>query len=233
MNWTTALAVFGASTGAVGVAWQFWSHWLTGGRVQVLALRERQDERWAISTSVINVGRQDVTVAGYTVWLDRDGMRGRRLRWKIQMLRRFGLAHVRRSLVTLPPSLSFAGEAWLRDDRGSVQFPTALPAGATLRMPHTMLDWSSNKPCRPRVAVHLGSGKFVQADVLSAEAFEPMDIDASYRIDADFEVDVRSDEMVQDANGAVGGPIRVSTSVRNRGADQVHVSTHVEPSGPA
>ncbi|MER5473804.1 hypothetical protein ABZX90_09585 [Streptomyces sp. NPDC002935] len=73
----------------------------------------------------------------------------------------------------------------------------------------------------------------MQAEVLSAEAFEPMDIDAGYRIDADFEVDVRSDEMVHDANGADGGPIRVSTSVRNRGADQVRVSTHVEPSGPS
>lgn len=66
MSWTTALAVFGASTGAVGVAWQVWSHWLMGGKVQVLALRERRDDRWEISASVINVGRQGVTVLGHT-----------------------------------------------------------------------------------------------------------------------------------------------------------------------
>ncbi|MCX4481692.1 hypothetical protein OOK44_35555 [Streptomyces cellulosae] len=149
------------------------------------------------------------------------------------MLRRFGLAHVRRILLTLPPSLSFTGEACLRDEQGSVRFPTVLRAGSTLRMPHIMLDWSSNRNLRPRVAIHLGSGKIVQGEVLSADAFEPMDIEADYRVHADFEVDVRSDEQIREANGTGGGPIRVSTSVRNRGTDQVHVSTHIEPSDAA
>jgi hypothetical protein len=167
---------------------------------------------------VINVGRQDVTVLGYTLWLDRDSMRWKRLRWKVRMLRRFGLAHVRRTLLTLPPSLNFTGEAWLRDEQGSVQFPTVLRAGSTLRMPHIMLDWSSNRNVRPQVAIHLGSGKIVQAEVLSAGAFEPMDIEAGYRIHADFEVDVRSDEQMRDANGASGGPIRVSTHVETSGS---------------
>lgn len=117
----------------------------------------------------------------------------------------------------------------MRDAQGSVQFPVVLKAGATLRPPHILLEWSSNKRCRPRVAVHLGSGKIVQAEVLSAHAFEPIDLDREYRVHADFEVDVRSEEQVRDADGAGGGPIRVSQSVRNRGAGQIHVITHVEP----
>ncbi|MEV5568365.1 hypothetical protein AB0L54_36765 [Streptomyces sp. NPDC052196] len=68
MNWATALAVFGAGTGALGVTWQIWSHWLTGGRIQILAVRGRHDDgHWLISASVINTGRQDVSVVGYTV----------------------------------------------------------------------------------------------------------------------------------------------------------------------
>ncbi|MFJ9417768.1 hypothetical protein ACIRPT_26915 [Streptomyces sp. NPDC101227] len=89
-----------------------------------------------ISTSAIHVGRQDVTVVGYPLWLDRDGMPWKRLKWKIRMLRRFGFTHARQTLVTPPPSVSSGGEAWLRDASGNVQFPMALQAGSTLRMPH-------------------------------------------------------------------------------------------------
>lgn len=65
--------------------------------------------------------------------------------------------------------------------------------------------------------------------MLSAHAFELIDLDTEYRIHADFEVDVRSEEQVRDADGAGGGPIRVSQSVRNRGTGQIHVTTHIEP----
>ncbi|AOW86911.1 hypothetical protein BC342_10570 [Streptomyces olivaceus] len=187
-----------------------------------------------MSTSVINVGRQDVIVVGYTLWLDRDGMWWRRLRWKIRMLFRFGFTHARKTLVTWPPSVSFGGEAWLRDAGGSIQFPKVLQAGSTLRMPHILLNWQSDKRSRPRVAIGLGSGKTVQAEVLVADAFEPIDLDPGYRVYADFEIDTRSDEQARD--GADGGPIRVFTSVRSRGADGIHVDTHIEgpePIGPS
>ncbi|MFF3290892.1 hypothetical protein [Streptomyces sp. NPDC003023] len=76
--------------------WQMWSHWLTGGRVQVLALRKRVgDGGWSVATEVVNVGRQDVTVVAYTVWLDVDGMRWRCFKWKVRMLFRVGLSRIR------------------------------------------------------------------------------------------------------------------------------------------
>ncbi|MFJ1823398.1 hypothetical protein [Streptomyces sp. NPDC088178] len=203
--------------------------------MQVFAIRERQEDgRWVISTSVTNVGRQDVIVVGYTLWLDRDGMWWKRLRWRIRTLRRFGFRHARRTLktlVTLPPSVSFSGEAWLRDAGGSIQFPKVLQAGSTLRMPHIVLNWLSDKRSRPRLAIRLGSGKTVQAEVLVADAFEPIDLDSGYRVQADFEIDMRSDEQARDEAG--GGPIRVFTSVRSRGAGEVRVDTHVENSEPA
>lgn len=148
--------------------------------------------------------------------------------WKVRTLRQFGLAHLRSTLMTLPPSLNFTGEVWLRDAQRGVQFPVALRAGVTSRLPHVRLERRSDKPRQPRVAIHLDSGRVVQAEVLSADAFEPMDVDTEYRVHADFEFDVRSDEGVREADGS-DGPTRVSTSVRNRGAGQMHVVTHVEP----
>lgn len=86
-------------------------------------------------------------------------MQWKRLKWKVRTLRRFGLAHMRSTLVTFPSSLNFSGEAWLRDAQGSVQFPVVLRVGSALRLSHILLEWRSNKRCQPRVAVHLGSGK--------------------------------------------------------------------------
>ncbi|MEU6667921.1 hypothetical protein [Streptomyces sp. NPDC046727] len=64
MNWTNALAVFGAVTGAAGFGWQIWSHRLTGGRVKVLSTRLKHNGRWWVRTDVSNVGRLDVTIVG-------------------------------------------------------------------------------------------------------------------------------------------------------------------------
>lgn len=36
MNWTNALAVFGAITGVCSLGWSMWSHRLTGGRIEIL-----------------------------------------------------------------------------------------------------------------------------------------------------------------------------------------------------
>ncbi|WP_157876897.1 MULTISPECIES: hypothetical protein [Streptomyces] len=234
MSWTTALAVFGASTGAFGVAWQVWSHWLTGGRVQVLALRgHRSDDRWEISTSVVNIGRQDVTVHGYTVWLDLDGMLWKRLRWKARMLFKVGLAQVRSTLVTLPPSFNVSGNGWLRDGNGGIQFPVVVRAGSTLRLPSILLGWESDARCRPRVAIHLGSGKLVQAEARPADVFEPLDVTSQFRIVAYMEVDTRSDELAGRPEGSNGGPTRVTTSVRSRGNNRVDSVIHIdEPSDP-
>lgn len=63
MNWTNALAVFGAGTGAGGLGWQMGSHRLTGGRVQVWPTRLKQEGRWWVRTSVSNVSRLDVTIS--------------------------------------------------------------------------------------------------------------------------------------------------------------------------
>lgn len=235
MNWTTALAVFGASTGALGVAWQIWSHWLTGGRVQILAVRERRDDgHWSISTSAVNIGRQDVNVVGYTVWLDVDRMRWKRLRWKTRMLFKIGWSRVRSTLITLPPSFNISGNGWLRDGHGSVQFPVVVRPGATLRLPSIVLGWESDTRCRPKVAIHLGSGKIVQAEVVMADAFEPLDVRSRFRIQAYMEVDTRSDDLAGGPEGSSTAPTRVTASVRSRGNNRVDSVINIdEPSAPS
>jgi hypothetical protein len=224
MSWTTALAVFGAATGALGVTWQIWSHRLTGGRVQVLALRERRGRDWLVSTSVVNVGRQDVSLVGYTLWLEPRGMRWKRLRWKARMLPRYGLAHVRRILLTAPPSLNISGKAWLRDDHDSVQFPLVVQAGTTLRLPNITLGWASDAKFQPRVGLHLGSGKIVQAEVLAADAFDPLDIGTEYDVVAHMDLDLRSDTQVLGPDSVPGTPTRITTSVRSHGNGRLDVA---------
>ncbi|MET9835419.1 hypothetical protein ABZ078_40470 [Streptomyces sp. NPDC006385] len=224
MSWTTTLAVFGAATGALGVTWQILSHRLTGGRVQVLALREQRGRDWVVSTSVINVGRQDVSLIGYTVWLEPGGMWWKRIKWKVRMLPRYGFAHVRRILITVPPSLNITGKAWLRDDQDSVQFPLVVRAGTTLRIPNVAVGWASDSKFQPRVAIHLGSGKIVQAEVLATDAFEPIDITTEYDVVAHMEIDVRSDAQVLGPDSFPGRPTRITTSVRSRGDGRLDVA---------
>ncbi|MEV6133856.1 hypothetical protein AB0M05_44865 [Streptomyces violaceusniger] len=67
MNWTNALALFGAVTGAGSLGRQMWSHRLTGGRVEVWPTRLKQKGRWWVRTSVSNVDRLDVTIVGYSI----------------------------------------------------------------------------------------------------------------------------------------------------------------------
>lgn len=79
----------------------------------------------------------------------------------------------------------------------------------------------SDTKCWPRVAIHMGSGKIVQREATAADVFEPLDIDTAYRIHAYMDVDVRSDEEVWSPDGGSEGPIRVTASVRSRGANWV------------
>ncbi len=182
---------------------------------------------------MVNIGRQDVTVHGYTVWLDLDGMLWKRLRWKARMLFKVGLAQVRSTLVTLPPSFNVSGNGWLRDGNGGIQFPVVVRAGSTLRLPSILLGWESDARCRPRVAIHLGSGKLVQAEARPADVFEPLDVTSQFRIVAYMEVDTRSDELAGRPEGSNGGPTRVTTSVRSRGNNRVDSVIHIdEPSDP-
>ncbi|WP_434599931.1 hypothetical protein [Streptomyces sp. A5-4] len=58
MNWTNALAIFGAVTGASGLSWQMWSHHLTGGRVEVLSTRRKHEGHWWVRTDVSNERRR-------------------------------------------------------------------------------------------------------------------------------------------------------------------------------
>ncbi|MDJ0340446.1 hypothetical protein QMK19_00005 [Streptomyces sp. H10-C2] len=206
------------------MTWQIWSHRLTGGRVQVLALRERLGRDWVVSTSVVNVGRQDVSLIGYTVWLEPSGMRWKRIKWKARMLPRYGFAHVRRLLITVPPSLNITGKAWLRDDQDSVQFPLVIRAGTTLRLPNVTLGWVSDAKFQPRVGIHVGSGRIVQAEVLAADAFEPIDISTEYDVVAHMEIDVRSDAQLVGPDSAPGRPTRITTSVRSRGDGRMDVA---------
>ncbi|MEN8649440.1 hypothetical protein ABCR94_01985 [Streptomyces sp. 21So2-11] len=149
-------------------------------------------------------------------------MRWKRLRWKSRMLFKIGLARVRSTLVTLQPSFNVSGNGWLRDVHGGIQFAVVVRAGTTLRLPSILLGWESDTRCRPRVAIHLGSGKLVQASALPADVFEPLDINSQFRIEAYMEVDTRSDELAGRPEGSNGGPTRVTTSVRSRGNVGAH-----------
>ncbi|MFG2586120.1 hypothetical protein [Streptomyces malaysiensis] len=128
---------------------------------------------------MVNIGRLDVTVTGYTVWLDLDGLWWKRLRWRAAMTRRVGLAHVRRTLVTVAPSVHIHAPAGFRDERQRVRFPAVVKAGATVALPGFTFGWGEDRKRRPRVAVHLGSGKIIQAGVLAVDAFEPMEINTA------------------------------------------------------
>jgi hypothetical protein len=110
------LAVFGAVTGAASLGWQVWSYWLAGGRVQVVALRERHDGHWRVKTDVVNVGRLDVSIIGYSVWPDVAGHRLQKLRWRVRMVRKAGPAHARRLLVVFSPSVRFSAPTVFEDE---------------------------------------------------------------------------------------------------------------------
>jgi hypothetical protein len=177
MGWTTSLAVFGAITGAAGLGWQVWSHRLTGGRVQVLALRERRDGHWRVRTDVLNVGRLDVSIIGYSVWPDVPGYRLRKLRWRVTVVRKAGLAHARRSLVVFSPSVHFSAPIRFEDDERSVELPVVLKAGTMLALPEVGIGWPEGAKRKLCAAIHLGAGRIVRARVLAVEAIRPLEIE--------------------------------------------------------
>ncbi len=149
------------------------------------------------------------------------------------MLFKVGLSRVRGTLITLPPSFNVSGNGWLRDANRSLQFPVVVKAGANLVLPSIVLGWESDARCRPKVAIHLGSGKLVLAEALPADVFEPLDVSSRFRIEAYMEVDTRSDELARSPEGTDGGPTRVSTSVRSRGNNRIDSVIRIdEPSDP-
>lgn len=77
---------------------------------------------------------------------------------------------------------------------------------------------------RPRVGLHLGSGEIVQADVLAADAFDPLDIGTPYDVVAHMELDLRSDSQVLDPDRVPGTPTRMTASVRSHGNGRLDVA---------
>lgn len=78
MNWTVALAALGATTGAGSLLWQLLNYRLIGGRIQILAIHWRRGGRQRMVTNVVNVGRLDVSIVGYSTWPNLPGHRLRK-----------------------------------------------------------------------------------------------------------------------------------------------------------
>jgi hypothetical protein len=86
------------------------------------------------------------------------------------------------------------------------------------------MGWASDAKFQPRVGLHLGSGKIVQAEVLAADAFDPLDIGTEYDIVAHMELDLRSDTQVLGPDSVPGAPTRITTSVRSHGNGRLDVA---------
>ncbi|MFF1834190.1 hypothetical protein ACFVXE_08285 [Streptomyces sp. NPDC058231] len=170
MDLTTWLAVLGFVTGFVGLGWQIFTHWLTGRRLQVLALRERSYEGWTIQTHILNVGRLDVSIQSYSVWADFTGRRLRRFRWRIQAVRKLGWSHARRTQVTFSPSVAISAPGGFADDATRVQFPFILKAGEMFVFPSLSVRVPPSTDRVLTVAVGLGAGRPLRARVLDVSA---------------------------------------------------------------
>lgn len=179
MNWTIALAALGAVTGVAGLSWQFLNYRLTGGRIQILAINQQRNGRQQVVTNVVNVGRLDVSIVGYSVWLDIPGYRLRKLRWRLGMIRRAGFARARRTLIFARPSVHFHAPVDFSDGVRSIELPTVLRAGTMLTFPEVRVEWPRQDRRKLRVAIHLGSGGIVSAYPLSPESFQPIAIKQS------------------------------------------------------
>ncbi|MGW2050832.1 hypothetical protein ACWCPF_37515 [Streptomyces sp. NPDC001858] len=177
MNWTNALAVFGAVTGTAGFGWQIWSHRLTGGRVEVLSTRQKHDGRWWVRTDVSNVGRLDVTIVGYSIWRDIPGHRFRRALWRLRAVQRVGWKRARRTEMIFNPSVAFHAPVQFEVDGASVELPFVLKAGAMLSLPLMGMEVPNRIGQQLRVSLYLGTGRIIRADVQEADALEPLRID--------------------------------------------------------
>ncbi|MEV5516270.1 hypothetical protein AB0L50_25720 [Streptomyces flaveolus] len=123
MDWTNALAIFGAVTGASSLGWQMWSHRLTGSRVEVLSTRLKREGRWWVRTDASNVGRLDVTIVGYSVWRDIPGHRLKRAVWKLRAVRRVGWKRARRIQVLFNPAVHFAAPVQVGSETERIELP--------------------------------------------------------------------------------------------------------------
>jgi hypothetical protein len=177
MNWTNALAVFGAVTGAAGFGWQIWSHRLTGGRVEVLSTRQKHDGHWWVRTDVSNVGRLDVTIVGYSIWRDIPGHRLRRALWRLRAVQRVGWKRARRTELIFNPAVTFSAPVRFETDGQSVELPFVLKAGAMLSLPLMGMEVPNRIGRQLRVSLHLGTGRIIRSDVQEADALEPLRID--------------------------------------------------------
>ncbi|MFF8505652.1 hypothetical protein ACF07L_34095 [Streptomyces anulatus] len=79
------------------------------------------------------------------------------------------------------------------------------------------MGWASDTKFRPRAAIHLGSGKIVQAEVLAGDAFAPIDIRTKHGVVAHMQIGLHSDAQVLTPDGDLCAPTRIATSVRSRG----------------
>ena len=176
MDLTTWLAVLGFATGVIGLGWQISTHWLTGRRLQVLALRERSQDGWVVQTHIMNVGRLDVSVQSYSVWADFVGRRLYRLWWRVRAIRKLGWSHALRTQVTFSPSVTITTPGEFADNATRAQFPFVLKAGEMYVLPTLGVRLPPATDRVLTVAVGLGVGRPVRAKVLDVSAL-------SHRID--------------------------------------------------
>ncbi len=182
---TLTLAVVGAVTGMLSLAWQVLNYRLTGGRVELLCLRyPAGDGTLRIQTSISNVGRLDITVVGYGIWEDVPGYLLRRAIWRVQLMARLGRHVAVRTLLTFPPSLWIAESAGPMNESGdSLEFPVIIRAGGILKLPEMQFqthfdDEREQKRRRTTVAIQLGSGRHVTARVIDFGTLKPPELPA-------------------------------------------------------
>ncbi|MFJ2770769.1 hypothetical protein [Streptomyces sp. NPDC087300] len=162
MSLTDALAIFGAVTGTAGLLWQVWSHRLTGGRIQLTASQHPSDGRSRVGATAINVGRLDVAIRGYCVWIEPRGMYVRKALWRLRTIRRLGLLRSRRTMsFPLPVVLFFAKNQSFAD----VGFPVIVKSGNMHVLPSVELGWPHEEKVRLRIAVHLTTGRIIRGKV--------------------------------------------------------------------
>jgi hypothetical protein len=179
---TLAVAIVGAVTGILGLAWQFVNFYWSGARVQLFALRWRQEgdsDSWWIRTEVSNVGRLDATVVGYSVWVGRRDYRRRRFLWRIHSWPKMSWRVSRRMLPVTAPSVVVGspGKLWYDPESGepdSVEFPLTVRPGQSVNIPQIGMGWTDSHQVL-HVAVQLGSGRIVTAEPLDSGRLRPFE----------------------------------------------------------
>jgi hypothetical protein len=176
VNWTIVFAAFGATTGAASLLWQLLNYRLTGGRIHIFAMHWKDGDHQQVVTNVVNVGRLDVSIIGYSVWCELPGYRLQKLRWRLRLACRAGLARSRRTLIFSSPSVHFHAPVEFSDDVSSMVLPAILGAGNMQSLPMVNLEWPKRELSSVRVAVHLGSGQIVQGRSIPSDYFRPIEL---------------------------------------------------------